>query len=206
MADIWPTIHGERKALAADLETLSEEQWQTASLCAGWSVRDVLAHLTATAKISTGSFLPKLVKSGFSFNRMQAKDIAVERGSSGADALARFKAVGTSTKHPPGPADTWLGELMVHGEDIRRPLGMSHTYPTDMATAVAQFYTGSNLLIGAKKRIAGVALRATDVSWSHGSGPEVAGPINAIVSAMTGRKAALADLSGEGVAILSSRG
>jgi hypothetical protein len=90
----------------------------------------------------------------------------------------------------------------VHGEDIRRPLGIAHAYPMDALTRVADFYKGSNLLIGAKRRIAGVTLRATDADWSTGTGPEAAGPMLSLLLAMTGRSAALADLTGEGVASL----
>ncbi len=60
---------------------------------------------------------------------------------------------------------------------------------------MASFYQGSNLLIGSKKRIEGLTLRATDAEWSHGSGPEVSGPILSLVMAMTGRKAPLDDLT-----------
>lgn len=204
-AEIWSTIHQERAALADDLAALTDAQWDTESLCAGWSVRDTLAHMTATAKITPGSFFGKLITSGFSFNRLQRKDIAVERGDSPADALERFRAVIASSKHPPGPNDSWLGETIIHSEDIRRPLGITHAYPTDATVHVAQFYKGSNLIVGAKKRIAGLHLQATDSDFSHGDGPEVKGPTIALVMAMTGRKAALADLEGEGVATLSSR-
>ena len=203
--DVWPAIRLERGALATDLETLDDAAWDTPSLCAGWTVRDVLAHMTATAKISAASFFPKLIGSGFSLSKMGEKDIAVERGASAADALNRFKTIVGSTTHPPGPSDTWLGETIVHAEDIRRSLGMTHQYATDAAVRVADFYKGSNLVIGAKKRIAGLTLRATDADWTHGSGPEVTGPIVALVVAMAGRKAALTDLSGEGVATLSAR-
>jgi len=70
---------------------------------------------------------------------------------------------------------------------------------------VADFYKGSNTLIGAKNRIAGVALRATDTDWSHGSGPEVSGPLLSLVMAMTGRKVALDDLEGPGLEVLRAR-
>jgi uncharacterized protein (TIGR03083 family) len=203
--DVWPTIHAERKALAADLEALTDEQWASPSLCGEWMVRDVLAHMTATAKISPPLFFGKIITSGFSLKRVQSKDIEVEKGSSPADTLARFEAEVNSSKHPPGPADTWLGEVIVHSEDIRRPLGIEHEYPTAVAVEVADFYKGSNLVIGAKKRIAGLQLRATDADWSHGDGPGVSGPIVSLVMAMTGRKAALDDLSGDGVATLRSR-
>ena len=108
-------------------------------------------------------------------------------------------------KHPPGPADTVLGETLIHSEDIRRPLGIAHGDATEDLVRVADFFKASNLIIGAKRRIAGLALRATDTNWSHGTGPEVSGPILALVMAMTGRKAVLPDLTGEGVATPQQR-
>ena len=204
-AEIWTLIHKERAALADDLAGLTDAQWDTASLCDDWSVRDTLAHMTATAKITPGSFFGKLITSGFSFNRLQRKDIAAERGDSGADALARFRAVIASSKHPPGPNDSWLGETVIHSEDIRRPLGITHVYPAEATVEVAEFYKGSNLIVGAKKRIEGLHLQATDSDFSNGEGPEVKGPTIALVMAMTGRKAALHDLEGDGVATLQSR-
>ncbi|HLK76183.1 MAG TPA: maleylpyruvate isomerase family mycothiol-dependent enzyme [Streptosporangiaceae bacterium] len=203
--DIWPVIHDQRKALAADLKGRGGEEWAMPSLCSQWTVRDVLAHMTSAATLTPPAFFGKLIGSGFNFEKVQASGIAANRGSSPADTMARFEAVLTSVKHPPGPADTWLGETIVHAEDIRRPLGIVHHYPTDAVVQVASFYQGSNLLIGSKRRIEGLTLRATDADWSHGTGPEVAGPILSLVQAMTGRKAPIDDLTGEGVATLRSR-
>jgi uncharacterized protein (TIGR03083 family) len=203
--DVWVTIHAERKSLADDLATLTAAQWATPSLCAGWTVSDVLAHMTATAKMTPPQFFGKLVTSGFSFTKMQSRDIAAEKGASAAETLARFAAEVNSSKHPPGPNDSWLGETLVHSEDIRRPLGIAHTYPSEAAVQVANFYKGSNLLIGAKTRIDGLTLRATDADWQHGEGPEVSGPMMSLVMAMTGRKAALDELSGDGVSMLTRR-
>jgi uncharacterized protein (TIGR03083 family) len=202
---MWDTIHSERSALAADVQGLTQAQWATPSLCTGWTVHDVLAHMTATARTGQAQFIGKFIGAGFNFKRMQSNDIAAEIGSSPAETLSRFKALVNSSKHPPGPDDTWLGEVLVHSEDIRRPLGIQHAYPLDAAVRVANFYKNSNLLIGAKNRIAGLRLRATDIDWSHGDGPEVSGPIVSLVVAMTGRTAALDDLAGEGVATLRSR-
>jgi hypothetical protein len=98
-----------------------------------------------------------------------------------------------------------LGEAIIHGEDIRRPLGIYRDYPTEAVVRVADFFKGSSILIGSKSRIAGLALRATDTQWSTGSGPEVSGPILSLALAMTGRSAALADLSGDGLATLQAR-
>lgn len=206
MADSpWPTIEGERRALAADLQSVPGERWSTMSLCEGWTIRDLLAHMTATAKMSPPKFLAGMAGAGFNFNKFAAAGIERERGSSHEDALERFTAEASSRTHPPGPVDSWLGETIVHGEDIRRPLGIHHEYPMPALTRVADFYKKSNLLIGAKKRVAGLTLRATDTSWSTGSGPEVSGPMASLVLALTGRKAALDDLSGEGLATLRGR-
>ena len=204
-ADIWSEVHGERKALAADLRGLSSADWAKPSLCGGWTVRDVLAHMTSAAKLTPPAFFGQMIGSGFSFDKVQEKGVAAQRGATPADTLANFESVLTSVKHPPGPTATWLGETIVHSEDIRRALGIQHKYPADAVVRVADFFKGSNLLIGSKRRISGLTLRATDTEWSHGTGPEVSGPILSLVMAMTGRKAAADDLTGEGVTILRSR-
>jgi uncharacterized protein (TIGR03083 family) len=207
MADAspWPLIHAEREALAADLASLDDAGWATRSLCGEWSVREVLGHMTATAKMTPPKFFAKLAGSGFRFNAMADKDVRLETAGTPAEGLAEFRRLATATSHPPGPVDTWLGESIVHSEDIRRPLGITRDYPSAAVIRVADFYKGSNVLIGAKKRITGLSLRATDAEWATGSGPEVTGPALSLVMAMTGRAAALDDLSGDGLATLRSR-
>jgi uncharacterized protein (TIGR03083 family) len=203
--DLWGTIAKEREALIADVTPLTDEQWRTPSLCEGWTVEDVLGHMTATAEMSPPAFFGAMLKHRFNFEKMANAHI-MERTSSGpAATLAGFRSVVSSKKHPPGPNTTWLGETVVHGEDIRRPLGIDHTYDADGLKATADFYKGSNLIIGAKKRIAGLQLRSTDVEWSHGTGALVEGPLKSLIMAMTGRKPAYDDLSGEGVATLRTR-
>ena len=88
---------------------------------------------------------------------------------------------------------------------VARSLGVTHAYPPGAVVAVADFYKGSNLLIGSKNRIAGLTLRATDADWSHGTGPEVKGPVLSLALAMTGRTVADDGLVGDGVATLRSR-
>jgi uncharacterized protein (TIGR03083 family) len=202
----WPLIHAERESLIADLGTLTDQQWATQSLCVDWTVRDVLGHMTATAKMTPPAFFAALAGTGFRFNAMNAKNISREATPNPSDGLAEFRRHLKDTTHPPGPVEAMLGEAVIHSADIRRPLGMSREYPEEALTRVADFFKGSNLLIGAKRRIAGLALRATDTGWTTGSGPEVTGPHLSLVLAMTGRSAALGDLSGEGLATLRSRG
>ncbi len=71
--DIWPTVHAERKALAADLRGRSDEDWARPSLCNGWTVRDVLAHMTSAAKLTPPAFFGKMIGSGFSFDKVRRK-------------------------------------------------------------------------------------------------------------------------------------
>ena len=205
MADPWTQIHTERQALLSDVEPLSDEAWATASLCAGWTIHDVLAHQTATARMTPAKFMGKWIASGFRFNTMAAKDVRSERGSGPADTLATFKAHLDSKAHPPGPIQAMVGEAVIHGEDMRRPLGIRRAYPEDTLVTVADFVTRGNLLLGGKRRSAGLTLKATDASWTHGSGPEVSGPLASIILAVTGRKAGLDDLEGAGLDTLRAR-
>jgi uncharacterized protein (TIGR03083 family) len=201
----WPLIHAEREALIADLGALTDEQWATRSLCADWTVREVLGHMISTAKMTPPRFFASLASAGFRFNNMNAKGVAAEATANPADGLASLRSHLKDTTHPPGPVESMLGEAVIHPADIRRPLGIAHEYPEEALLRVADFYKGSNLIIGAKRRIEGLTLRATDTGWSTGTGPEVTGPHLSLILAMTGRSAALADLSGEGLGTLRSR-
>ena len=129
MKDVWPVVHAERLALIEDLEPLSESQWSTPSLCAGWSVHDVVAHLVETAKESVPSFVRYFAAARFDFDRYNANGVARERGEVPRETLDEFCRVAFRTSSPPAPRDTRLVEMFVHGEDIRRPLGIGRDYP-----------------------------------------------------------------------------
>jgi uncharacterized protein (TIGR03083 family) len=205
MTDIWPVIHAERKALAHDLSRLSAEQWETPSWCAGWSVHEVLAHLLSAAKMTPPKFVRRLAAAGFAFDRYTGRQVALEGAGGPAATLAAFRAVADRETAPPGPKDTWLGEAFVHGEDIRRPLGMTGAYPLPYVTRVISLYAHSNAIIHGKARLAGLTLRATDTDFSLGSGPVVEGPAVALMLSAAGRKQALPELAGPGVPVLAGR-
>lgn len=206
MADAWATIQLEREALAADLESVDEEAWTTASLCPQWTIRDVVAHMTALARMTPPRFFLKLVRSRFNPARLQARDITIEKGNSVEETLARFrKATADRALIRAVPGKVLMGETLVHAEDIRRPLGLEHHYPTDALMMVAELYTRSNMVAGSKRRIAGLSLQATDASWSTGSGPSVSGPMLSLVMAMAGRQTAVEELQGDGVQALRAR-
>lgn len=204
--DTWGMIRAERAALADALSTLDEDAFAAPSLCPGWTVRDVTGHLIATAELNPPRFFGAIISNGFNFGAMTTKAInQVTEGATGADLVSRYRSRVDSRNAPPGPAPSWLGETIVHGEDIFRALGTYRDHPADHLVAVARFYQGSNLLIGAKRRIEGVTLQATDADYRHGTGPELTGPLVALVMAMTGRTVALDDLSGDGVDVLRGR-
>lgn len=205
MADLWTQIHDERRALIEDVEDLTAEQWTAPSLCGGWSVHDVLAHQLATAKMTPGSFVGRFISSGFSFGKFAQTEVVREAAGDPRVTLETFKRAYRRTTSPPGPKPTWLGEALIHSEDIRRPLGLERVYPMDAVVTCLDFFQGSNMLIGAKSRIAGLTVKATDVSWRTGSGPLVEGPALALLMVMTGRKAHLDQLVGDGVPTLRSR-
>ena len=203
--DIWRVVHDERSALAADLASLSEQRVVDAV-----PVQRLDGRGRAGPHDGDGQGHTRLLLSQADRLRLQLRPDAGlghrrREGASGAETLSHFEGVITSEKRPPGPKDTILGETIVHTDDIRRALDLQHDYPTDAVVEVVDFYKGSNLILGTKRRISGLALRATDTDWSHGSGPEVAGPILALLMAMTGRKAVLDQLSGDGVVTLRER-
>jgi uncharacterized protein (TIGR03083 family) len=204
--ETWDMIKIERGSLVDALAALPAADWDKPSLAAGWTVRDVVAHMIATAQMTPPEFFAALIRAGFRFNAMSEQRIAnVRAGRSDTQLVDTYRSLTDARSAPPGPTVSWLGETIVHGEDVFRALGRYREHPVAHVTAVGDFYSGSNLLIGAKRRIEGVALRATDTDWTHGSGPEATGPAIALVMAMCGRKAALDDLSGPGVEVLRGR-
>jgi uncharacterized protein (TIGR03083 family) len=205
MSEIWATIAAERGALANDLAELAPAQWDTKSLCAGWTVRDIVAHLSATASLNPVTFFLGMTKAGFNFDKFANGQVAKHRGADPAATLGEFSSLQHSTSAPPGPKVSWLGEVVIHGADVRRPLGIPHTYTPGAIRQVIDFYKGSNVLIGSKRRIEGLALHATDDDWQHGQGERVDGPLLSLLLAMTGRGAACDDLTGPGVLTLRSR-
>lgn len=202
---VWASIHAERAALAADLAGLTEEQWATPSLCSGLTVREVLAHLTASASLNAVRWMAGVIRCRFDFDRQVAVRLAEHLGATPAETLERFRSVVASTTKPPLPVVAMLGETLVHGEDIRRPLGLRRDHPVELVTRVAAYYQGSDQVVVARSRVAGLRLVADDGPFTSGTGPLVSGPTLALVMAMTGRTACCDDLDGEGVELLRSR-
>jgi uncharacterized protein (TIGR03083 family) len=201
-AQTWAMIHAERKTLADTIEGLTPEQWGSPSLCAGWTVGFLAGHVLAGAEQTPGNFIWGMVTTGFRFNALMERD-ARRRGQLSPEQVAeRLRQRTSTTNHPPAPVMAMLGEVVVHGEDIRRAAGVAGQVSGDAANACLQMYTSANFPVGGKKRIAGLRLVATDTGWSYGSGPVVSGPAMSLLLAMTGRAAGLDGLTGDGAAAL----
>ena len=198
-------VHAERASLGEFLDGLTPEQWTASTWCDKWNVQELVAHLTAAGNITAGHFFSGLIKAGFKFDTFVDRDLRTYVGGTPADVKARYDAIITSNRRPPGPAAIGLGEVMVHGEDIRRPLGARGDHPEEHLVTLAQRYKKAGTPLRAKKRVEGLKLEATDVDWSTGDGPEVKGPCMSLILAMVGRTGALADCEGSGVDTLRSR-
>ncbi len=204
-AELWTHIHAERTALVEQWSTYRDDQWATASWCGGWTVQQTAGHLVGAAEQTPLKFYKDLIAAGFRFDTFTARTVASIGARPPAELISRMQARLTTTNHPPAPVVAMLGEVVVHGEDIRGALGTEHQIAEPALVAVAENYRTTNLLIGSKRRIDGLRLTATDASWSTGDGPEVAGPLVSLVVAMGGRPQALPALAGEGVSTLAGR-
>ncbi|MGQ1838284.1 maleylpyruvate isomerase family mycothiol-dependent enzyme [Kocuria turfanensis] len=203
MTEIWPVVHAERQSLAQDLEHLAVPQWATPSLCPGWDVHDVLAHLVDDASTTRLSFLCRLAAAGFDFDRCNARGIARERRADPRATLAAFRAVSGRTTSAPAPPATRLVEAFVHGEDIRRPLGIHRAYPpAPVAEALRHQLRTSVRIGGGKERAREVRVVATDAGLASGTGPDVRGTAVALLLAVSGRAVGSGELTGPGAAAL----
>ena len=200
MTDVWELVRREREALVDDLAGLTDEQWELASLCGGWTVHDVAAHLVDNARTTRLGIVAAMVRARFDFDRQNDDGVAREKGATPAETLDRLRAVVGRRTTPPAPLDSRLVEEVVHGDDVRRPLGIHRDYPTEsVERALAHQLRTSVGLGGGKQRAAGLRLVATDADWSHGEGPEVRGPLVSLLMVVSGRAEALEDLTGPGL-------
>ncbi|MFI0242150.1 maleylpyruvate isomerase family mycothiol-dependent enzyme [Streptomyces sp. NPDC016845] len=183
-------VHAERAALIDDLEGLDAAQWETPSLCAGWSVHDVVAHLVDTARTTRTRFVAGLAWARFDFDRHNEHGVRRERGAAPRDTMARLREVASRTSTPPAPLDTRLVEEVVHGEDIRRPLGLAHTYqPEAVVRSLRLLARTPEAFGGARQLTSRIRLTATDTDLSVGDGPsEVTGTALSLLMAVSGRE------------------
>ncbi len=204
--DTWGRYDAERKALAEDLGGLQPAQWDVQSLCAEWKIRHVVAHLAYSSSVGVGRFLVGLVKSGFSFDRYMAEDARVTGSAPPESLLAALRAsIGVHKAPPIAKPVNMLIDTVCHSADIRRPLGVQRALPEETLVEVADALHKVGFPLETKRRVAGVRLVAGDAKWTAGDGPVAQGPLESLVLVMSGRRAGLVDLSGDGVGVLETR-
>lgn len=189
---LWDTIVGERQALAAELATLTEQEWATPSLCAGWTVRDVAAHVISSPQLTwreMGRFAPGMARYGY--NGAILRD-GLRRGRvPTAELLADYAQWASVRRGPATVTDVEpLIDVLVHTQDILRPLGRRHPMPVEavpVAGRRARLLAG---LLGAGP-VRRLRLVATDVDWALGpvQGPRVEGPAEELLMLLCGRPA-----------------
>jgi uncharacterized protein (TIGR03083 family) len=204
---VWQVIDAQRLSLADLLDDLSEAEWRHPSLCAGWTVRDVAAHL-CLQQMGVGEVLGMVLRWRGSIDR--TIDYAARRHAGAVPTgqiVAEIRGMAGSRRHTVGV--TYLETLtdnLVHGQDIAIPLGRRHDMPADAAAVAASRVLSMRWPppLPFARKLAGFRLCATDTSWSVGDGPEVRGPMSALLLLCTGRLAALPQLTGEGAADLAA--
>ncbi len=195
----------ERRDFADFLDTLSAEQRHAPTMCDRWDVRQVVAHVisydTARPLAITASF----VRAGFRPARVN--DL---RTRSLADWTAE-QLVGFLRSHvrPSGLTAGFgggigLSDCLIHHQDIRRPLGLHRDIPGDRVREALGVALRAPVL-PARRNAQGLRLRATDLDWTNGNGPEVTGPGEALLLVLAGRPAAVDELDGPGLDTLRQR-
>lgn len=198
-------IVAERAALAVQLADLDDAAWATPSLCEGWSVEHVVAHLTAAASLGPLAWIRSMAGARFDDAVHNRRRLEERMGPTPAATLARFRAAVDSRTAASWHWPAWLGEVVVHGQDIRIPLGLPSSTPPEAAAQVAAFYAARDFAVASGTAARGLRVEATDADLAVGEGPVVRGPALALVVTLAGRAAMLDRLTGDGVRALGER-
>ncbi|MEO3859116.1 maleylpyruvate isomerase family mycothiol-dependent enzyme [Acrocarpospora sp. B8E8] len=205
--EIWAAIEAERHSLADMLDALPKGgDWDRPSLCEGWRIRDVAAHLAVATQAGNAAVLIEFIRARGSFNRM-IRDSAIryaERPIAGIIEEIRESAYSRRLAPTTKPLDP-LFDALVHGQDIAVPLSIERPMPLEPARAAATHIWERGFPFYPQRKFRGLRLVATDVDWTVGDGVVVEGPIQALLLLISGRPAALPSLTGMGTAMLGSR-
>ena len=196
----------ERRHLLPLLETLTPDQWNGPTLCEGWRVREVVAHLTYSWS-NTVLGLPTWLRHRNDID-LAFSLYAQQRAKADASVLLRRyrNAAGSNYQAPKVAPEVLWCDNVIHGLDIRRPMGLRYPGSAQTLTRAAESLTRMIWPSRTACRAEGLRFVATDVDWTIGAGPEVVGPIEDVLLAIAGRSVGDDALDGEGLAILGQRG
>ncbi|MER7951868.1 maleylpyruvate isomerase family mycothiol-dependent enzyme [Streptomyces sp. NPDC096079] len=196
--DVRAAIAAERRELADLFDTLRTDQWNEQSLCAGWRVRDVAAHMSMGFRLSLPATLGELVKARGNLHRMTDR---VARRDAAAHSTTELAAFLRDNAHHPwtppvGGFAAALGHDVVHGLDITVGLGLGRRLPENrLRILLEEIRPGSLKFFGAD--LDGVRLCAEDLDWSYGSGSPVFGAAQDLLLLAYGRRLPDGKLRGE---------
>ncbi|MBM0126039.1 maleylpyruvate isomerase family mycothiol-dependent enzyme [Pimelobacter simplex] len=207
-AAIWAHIHAERAALAATLADLDPADWAHDTLCPGWSVHDVAAHVISTPQIGWGAMPGMMARNlGRGYNSMIFREVKrLGARETRESILGDFERYATSTHHVPTTTSVEpLIDALLHHQDIARPLGVRRAMAPEAAAVAADRVRRLAFLMGTGRLLRSVRMVATDIDWDRGKGPTVRGPIQELLMLASGRAPDLDLLSGEGLAAVPAR-
>jgi uncharacterized protein (TIGR03083 family) len=202
--DLQPLVAGTYLALAELLDAMPVERWDVASLCDGWRVREVVAHLTMPARYSEDAFMAELREDDFDFTRLSNRIAGRDAALPTSELLANLRDDALHRWTPPGGGDHGaLNHVVIHSLDVTIPLGASRCASDTATRIVLDDLTegGGHAHFGTDIR--GRSLHATDIGWSYGSGPQLSGPAGELAAQISGRTVPSGQLRGETLARLS---
>jgi len=200
----------EMGSIAAFLHELDDEQWDAASLCDGWRVRDVVSHMCVGYTTPLPKMVALIARRAFNVDRASKEEsIAFGDAHSPAEILSVLERIHRDNIRKGItrviPSKEGLVDHFTHHQDIRRPLGLPRAMPEDRLLAALEAAPSIGGFLKAKGRARGLRFIASDIDWSWGDGPEVKGNGEAILLALGGRLSVLNELGGEGLATLRER-
>jgi uncharacterized protein (TIGR03083 family) len=196
-AYLQPTVAAELTSLANLLDKASNAQWDTASLCAGWRVREVVAHMTMAARYPQEQFMAELQRCGFDFTRLSNEIAARDANLPSGELIANLRSEVMQHWAPPGGGyHGALNHAVIHGLDVTVPLGAPRLAPDETIRVILEDLTGGDVNARFGMDIAGRHLQATDLDWSFGAGPMLRGPAADLALAICGRSVAPGRLEG----------
>lgn len=199
----WQHIHRERRALASLLAGLPTDEWSRETLCPGWSVLDVAAHIISNPQLTMGDIARMGTRNlGRGYNTMIYRSVKEwSAGQTPERVLTDFEKYDGSQRHVPVTTRVEpLLDVLVHTQDILRPLGLAHDMPVDAAVVAADRARLHARMMG--WRTGPVRIVATDTDWARGRGPTVSGPMQELLLVSTGRSRVAIELTGDGVELL----
>jgi uncharacterized protein (TIGR03083 family) len=202
--------HDELVDFAAMLHTLTDDQWDHPSLCAGWNVRHVVGHICLGSTISPWSLPLRTARFGFRVGTAaNALSFAYGEDHTPAELVAAFdRLVGHPGKPGLGaiiPDHEYFVDKVIHRCDMARPLALAHPIPAERLVATLDALPRIGGFLKSAPNARSLSLVATDVGHRVGTGPEVVGPAEALILAVSGRPDGLGELSGDGLPTLKAR-